>query len=126
MYKFILFIFFILSFDLNAKYKNTNGEEIDKSIKDLIRWQRNQKKPILAYIDISNDWRNINLETEDNYLIWIGHSTFLIKKMPEYKKKRSQKVSKRVRGFRGWRPWGRLGRPNLFLNTKSMPKVLQR
>ena len=63
-----------------AKYKNTDGEAIDKSIKDLIRWQRNQKKPILAYIDISDDWRNINLETEDNYLIWIGHSTFLIKK----------------------------------------------
>ena len=51
---------------------------------------------------------------------------FFNQKMQEYDKKRSQKVSKRVTGFRGWRPWGRLGRPNLFLNTKSMPKVLQK
>ena len=63
-----------------AKYKNTDGEAIDKSLKDLIRWQRNQKKPTLAYIDLSNEWQNINLENENNYLIWIGHSTFLIKK----------------------------------------------
>ena len=63
-----------------AKYKNTDGEAIDKSLKDLIRWQRNQKKPTLAYIDLSNEWQNINLEIENNYLIWIGHSTFLIKK----------------------------------------------
>ena len=51
---------------------------------------------------------------------------FFNQKMQEYEKKGSQKVSKRVTGFRGWRPWGRLGRPNLFLNTKSMPKVLQK
>ena len=62
-----------------GKFKNTDGEAIDKSIKDLIRWQRNQKKPTLAYIDLSDDWQNINLDIENNYLIWIGHSTFLIK-----------------------------------------------
>ena len=80
MYKFILFIFFILSFDLNAKYKNTNGEEIDKSIKDLIRWQRNQKKPILSSIDLSDEWKLVDFEKSNNFMIWIGHSTFLIKK----------------------------------------------
>ena len=63
-----------------GKFKNTDGEAIDKSIKDLIRWQRNQKKPTLAFIDLSDDWQNINLDIENNYLIWIGHSTFLIKK----------------------------------------------
>ena len=50
-----------------AKYKNTDGEAIDKSLKDLIRWQRNQKKPTLAYIDLSNEWQNINLQNENNY-----------------------------------------------------------
>jgi N-acyl-phosphatidylethanolamine-hydrolysing phospholipase D len=80
MYKFILFIFFILSFDLNAKYKNTNGEEIDKSIKDLIRWQRNQKKPVLSSIDLSDEWKLVDFEKSNNFMIWIGHSTFLIKK----------------------------------------------
>ena len=80
MYKFTLFLFFLLSFDLNAKYKNTNGEEIDKSIKDLIRWQRNQKKPILSSIDLSDEWKLVDFEKSNNFMIWIGHSTFLIKK----------------------------------------------
>ena len=80
MLRYLFLALLVIPTSVFAKYKNTDGEAIDKSIKDLIRWQRNQKKPILAYIDISDDWRNINLETEDNYLIWIGHSTFLIKK----------------------------------------------
>ena len=80
MLRYLFLALLVIPTSVFAKYKNTDGEAIDKSIKDLIRWQRNQKKPILASIDISNDWRNINLETEDNYLIWIGHSTFLIKK----------------------------------------------
>ena len=79
MIKFILFLFILFPFDLNAKYKNTDGEEINKSVKDLIRWQRNQKKPVLASIDISGNWKNINFNDSDNFLIWIGHSTFLIK-----------------------------------------------
>ena len=65
---------------VTAEYKNTNGKAIDKSIKDLIRWQRNQKKPVLASIEISDEWQSIDFEEADNYMIWIGHSTFLIKK----------------------------------------------
>ena len=80
MYKYFLLIFLIFSETVYAKYKNTDGEAIDKSIKDLIRWQRSQSKPILASIDLSEDWKNIDLHNDDNYLIWIGHSTFLIKK----------------------------------------------
>ena len=80
MYKYFLLIFLIFSETVYAKYKNTDGEAIDKSIKDLIRWQRNQSKPILASIDLSEEWKNIDLHNDDNYLIWIGHSTFLIKK----------------------------------------------
>ena len=65
---------------VNAEYKNTNGKAIDKSIKDLIRWQRNQKNPVLASIEISDEWQLIDFKESDNYMIWIGHSTFLIKK----------------------------------------------
>jgi len=65
---------------ISAEYKNTNGEEIDKSIKDLIRWQRNQKKPILSSIDLSDEWKLVDFEKSNNFMIWIGHSTFLIKK----------------------------------------------
>ena len=80
MLRYLLFILILMPISVFGKFKNTDGEAIDKSIKDLIRWQRNQKKPTLAFIDISDDWQNINLEDENNYLIWIGHSTFLIKK----------------------------------------------
>ena len=79
MLKYLLFILIIMPISVFGKFKNTDGEAIDKSIKDLIRWQRNQKKPTLAFIDLSDDWQNINLDIENNYLIWIGHSTFLIK-----------------------------------------------
>ena len=68
MLRYLFLALLVIPTSVFAKYKNTDGEAIDKSIKDLIRWQRNQKKPILAYIDISDDWRNINLETEDNYI----------------------------------------------------------
>ena len=51
---------------------------------------------------------------------------FFSQKSQKYVKKGSQKVSKRVRGFRGWRPWGRLGRHNLIFDVKDGPKVLQR
>ena len=80
MPKVLLFILVLFSFDIHSKYKNTNGEEIDKSIKDLIRWQRNQQKPILSSIEISDEWKDIDLIEDTDYLIWIGHSTFLIKK----------------------------------------------
>ena len=48
---------------------------------------------------------------------------FFNQKMQEYEKKGFQKVSKRMRGFPGWRPWGRLGRHNLIFDVKNAPKV---
>ena len=80
MLRYLFLVILIIPLSAFTKYKNTDGEAIDKSIKDLIRWQRNQKKPVLAYIDSSDDWQNLDFESEDNFLIWIGHSTFLIKK----------------------------------------------
>ncbi len=80
MFKSLFILFISFPFYISAEYKNTNGEAIDKSIKDLIRWQRNQKKPVLASIEVSDGWRSIDLETSNNYMIWIGHSTFLIRK----------------------------------------------
>ena len=53
--------------------------------------------------------------------------------MQNYNKKGTQKVSKRVTGFPGWRPWGRLGRPltpqSVFEHKKyaqSAPKMTSR
>jgi L-ascorbate metabolism protein UlaG (beta-lactamase superfamily) len=80
MFKTLFTLLALIPLYVSAEYKNTNGKAIDKSIKDLIRWQRNQKKPVLASIEISDEWQSIDFEEIDNYMIWIGHSTFLIKK----------------------------------------------
>ena len=69
-----------LSLDAYANYKNSNGEELNKSFRELLQWQRNNKDPEISIIDLSDEWKNINLEEADNYFIWIGHSSFLIKK----------------------------------------------
>ena len=77
MFKYIFLLLIFFPMNISGEYKNTNGKEIDKSIKDLIRWQRNQKKPVLASIDLSNEW--VTSEFDRNHTIWIGHSTFIIK-----------------------------------------------
>ena len=64
----------------SAQYKNTNGIAIDKPFSDLLKWQRNQEDPETIAIEISSEWKSFDLSKEDNYSIWIGHSTFLIKK----------------------------------------------
>ena len=65
---------------LFAEYKNSNGNALNKSFKELLEWSRNSKDPIISLIDISSEWQEIDLANDDNYVIWIGHSTFLIKK----------------------------------------------
>ena len=65
---------------LLAEYKNTDGNAINKSFKELLEWSRNSEDPVLSYLDISSEWQDIDLANADNYVIWIGHSTFLIKK----------------------------------------------
>ena len=77
MFKYFFLVLVLVPLNIFGEYKNTNGQAIDKSIKDLMRWQRNQKKPVLASIDISNEWSKSDLSK--NHTIWIGHSTFLIK-----------------------------------------------
>lgn len=75
-----LIIILIASTPIFAEYKNTNGESLEKPFKDFIKWIRMDTETELASIEISDEWKNINLATDDNYVIWIGHSTFLIKK----------------------------------------------
>ena len=80
MLKILLLTSFTISSLLFAEYTNSNGKALEKPFKDLIRWVRSDVEPKLAQIDVSSDWQTINLNEADNYIIWIGHSTFLIKK----------------------------------------------
>ena len=70
----------LVPLSVSAQYKNTNGIAIDKPFSDLLKWQRNQEEPETIAIEISSEWKSFDLSKEDNYSIWIGHSTFLIKK----------------------------------------------
>ena len=46
----------------------------------MLKWIRSDIEPEITKIDLSSDWQKLNLSEDDNYAIWIGHSTFLIKK----------------------------------------------
>ena len=76
-----LFVILLLSSELIlAEYKNTNGVASDKSFGDMLKWIRSDIEPAITKIELSSEWQNIDLSKDDNYAIWIGHSTFLIKK----------------------------------------------
>ena len=76
----LLVVLLISSCNISAEYKNTNGIAADKSYRDMIKWVRSDVEPEITRIELSTEWQNINLSADDNYAIWIGHSTFLIKK----------------------------------------------
>jgi len=76
---FYIFLLFTSGF-LFAEYKNTNGVASDKSFGDMLQWIRSDIEPEITKIELSLDWQKLNLSEDDNYAIWIGHSTFLIKK----------------------------------------------
>ena len=76
---FYIFLLFTTGF-LFAEYKNTNGVASDKSFGDMLQWIRSDIEPEITKIELSSDWQKLNLSDDDNYAIWIGHSTFLIKK----------------------------------------------
>ena len=79
MLKFLIVLLFT-SLQITAEYKNSNGVALEKSINDMVRWMRSDQNPIITKINISSEWKSIDLSNDDNYAIWIGHSTFLIKK----------------------------------------------
>ena len=62
-----LTIFLIFnSSKLFPDYENTNGLPIEKSFQDLIKWSTNDVETKIDYIEISDDWNDLNLE-EDIY-----------------------------------------------------------
>ena len=77
----ILITFFIFNSSVVlSDYENTNGKPIEKSFQDLLKWATDDIETKIDYIEISNDWESLDLEEDDNYGVWVGHSTFLIKK----------------------------------------------
>ena len=80
MTKIFLLLFLLVPSELSAEYKNTSGTALEKSFSDMVKWIRSDQEPKLSSIEISSEWEELNLLEDDNYAVWIGHSTFLIKK----------------------------------------------
>ena len=80
MHKFFYIFFLLTTGLLFAEYKNTNGVASDKSFADMLKWIRSDVEPEITKIELSSEWQDLDLSGDDNYAIWIGHSTFLIKK----------------------------------------------
>jgi N-acyl-phosphatidylethanolamine-hydrolysing phospholipase D len=78
--KFLFVILLLSSEIILAEYKNTNGVASDKSFADMLKWIRSDIEPVITKIELSSEWQKLDLAKDDNYAIWIGHSTFLIKK----------------------------------------------
>ena len=78
--KLLLILILVIPNNIFAEYKNTNGKAIEKPFKDLVKWINSDVNPNLSSIAVSSEWKNINLNQDNDYIIWIGHSTFLIKK----------------------------------------------
>ena len=76
---FVVLIVFV-SNEISSEYKNTNGKPIEKSFRDLLKWSTSNSETKIEYLEISEEWKDLDLMDSDNYTIWIGHSTFLIKK----------------------------------------------
>ena len=81
MHKTYFILLITVSGFLLSEYKNTNGVASEKSFADMLKWIRSDIEPEISKIELSSEWQKLNLSKDDNYAVWIGHSTFLIKKM---------------------------------------------
>ena len=80
MHKTYFILLLTVSGFLLSEYKNTNGVASEKSFADMLKWIRSDIEPEISKIELSSEWQKLNLSQDDNYAVWIGHSTFLIKK----------------------------------------------
>ena len=63
----------------NERFKNTEEEAAGKSFREFLKWSFTNKKPELVAIDSSDEWKELT-STSTDYLVWIGHATYLINK----------------------------------------------
>ena len=63
----------------NERFKNTDEDAAGKSFREFLKWSFTNKKPELVAIDSSDEWKELT-PTSIDYLVWIGHATYLINK----------------------------------------------
>lgn len=60
-------------------FKNKNQENLERSFGDFLKWRFTRKQPEKIKIEKSDQWEDLTSES-NNYAVWIGHSTYLLKK----------------------------------------------
>ena len=63
----------------NERFKNTDEDAAGKSFREFLKWSFTNKTPELVAIDSSDEWKELTPSSTD-YLVWIGHATYLINK----------------------------------------------
>ena len=80
MKRFILLLLLFSSLIMpNERFKNTDEDAAGKSFREFLKWSFTNKKPELVAIDSSDEWKELTPGSTD-YLVWIGHATYLINK----------------------------------------------
>ena len=80
MKRFILLLLLFPSLTMpNERFKNTDEDAAGKSFREFLKWSFTNKKPELVAIDSSDEWKELTPSSTD-YLVWIGHATYLINK----------------------------------------------
>lgn len=79
MFKFLSsFSIILVSLYLTAeRFTNTNGFANEKSFFDFLKWSFSNENPERIAIESSEAWKILDLQ-KDNYILWIGHASFLI------------------------------------------------
>tara|TARA_B100001250_G_scaffold114011_1_gene96440 strand:- start:5982 stop:6911 length:930 start_codon:yes stop_codon:yes gene_type:complete len=60
-------------------FENKNQENLERSFGDFLKWRFTRKQPEKIKIEKSDQWEDLTSES-NNYAVWIGHSTYLLKK----------------------------------------------
>ncbi len=75
---FIIFLCLYSSLSL-AQYENSDPSVGLKSLSDVIKWRLNAPaSPERIAIELSDEWKKKDF-SENNYAVWVGHATFVIK-----------------------------------------------
>ena len=75
---FVSFSIVLVSLYLVAeRFTNTNGIANEKSFSDFLKWSLSNESPERIAIESSEAWKGLDLQS-DNYILWIGHASFLI------------------------------------------------
>ena len=59
-----------------AEYENTNGKPIEKSFKDLLEWSTSDVDTKIDFIELSDDWKDLNFDGFDDIVIFKGKNVY--------------------------------------------------